>query len=170
MGEWLHDRWEIYKILKGGMGIVYIVYDQELHEPFAVKTFQDDVFSRIPDMAERFTREAFTWINLDSHPNVVQALYDCTTYKASPTFSLSMSAAATESVGGHAAADQKLTSDSLPFQFCDGMNYAISKGLRVHRDIKPQNCLVTQDNVLKITDFGLMKVFDDIQRRTGRTS
>ena len=33
VGEWLHDRWEIYKILKGGMGIVYIVYDQELHKP-----------------------------------------------------------------------------------------------------------------------------------------
>ena len=31
------------------------------------------MFSRSPDMAERFTREAFTWINLDSHPNVVQA-------------------------------------------------------------------------------------------------
>ncbi len=46
-------------------------------------------------------------------------------------------------------------------QFCDGLNHALSKGIQAHRDIKPQNCLVTQDNILKVTDFGLAKVFDD---------
>ncbi len=42
-------------------------------------------------------------------------------------------------------------------QFCDGMNYAYKKVGMVHRDIKPGNILVTQDQVVKITDFGLVK-------------
>lgn len=39
-------RWEIYRILCGGMGIVYIVYDHDpgYCEPFAAKTFQDEIF------------------------------------------------------------------------------------------------------------------------------
>ena len=42
------------------------------------------------------------------------------------------------------------------------MVHANSKGIQVHRDIKPQNCLVTQNEVLKVTDFGLAKAFDEI--------
>ena len=164
VGEWLHDRWEIYKILKGGMGVVYIVYDQELHEPFAVKTFQDEVFSRNPDIAERFTREAFTWIHLDSHPNIVQARM-VHHLQGKPYLFLEYVSGGDLSqwVGTPRLTKNLLQALDFALQFCDGMNYAISKGLRVHRDIKPQNCLVTQDNVLKITDFGLAKVFDNTE-------
>lgn len=49
----------------------------------------------------------------------------------------------------------------LGIQFCDGMGHVISKGIKAHRDIKPQNCLLTDSGTLKITDFGLAKVFDD---------
>jgi hypothetical protein len=40
VGDRIENRWEIHKILRGGMGIVYVVYDHEWREPFAVKTFQ----------------------------------------------------------------------------------------------------------------------------------
>jgi Flp pilus assembly protein TadD len=40
------------------------------------------------------------------------------------------------------------------------MTHALSKGIQAHRDVKPQNCLITQDNTLKVTDFGLAKTFD----------
>jgi hypothetical protein len=164
VGERLHDRWEIYNILKGGMGIVYIVYDQEFYEPFAVKTFQDEVFSRSPDIAERFTREALTWINLDSHPNVVQARM-VHHIQGKPYLFLEYVSGGDLSQWIGTPRLTKNLPQALHFalQFCDGMNYAISKGLSVHRDIKPQNCLVTQDDVLKITDFGLAKVFDNTE-------
>src|SRR5271157_2185020 len=68
-------RWEIYKILRGGMGIVYVVYDHETHLPLAAKTFQDQVFARNPAIAERFTREALAWVNLDVHQNVTKARF-----------------------------------------------------------------------------------------------
>ncbi len=45
IGDKIENRWEIHKILKGGMGIVYVVYDHEWQEAFAAKTFQDEVFA-----------------------------------------------------------------------------------------------------------------------------
>ncbi len=43
-------------------------------------------------------------------------------------------------------------------QFCQGMIYAHSKGVRCHRDIKPANVLIEQDKTVKISDFGLAGV------------
>ncbi len=75
IGDRIRNRWEIHKILHGGMDVVYIVYDHELREPFAVKTFQDEIFARNPAIANRFMQEALAWINLDIHQNVTQARF-----------------------------------------------------------------------------------------------
>lgn len=48
IGDRIQNRWQIYRILKGGMGVVYVVYDHELHNAYAAKTFQDEVFARSP--------------------------------------------------------------------------------------------------------------------------
>ena len=175
------DRWEIQKILEGGMGIIYVVYDQEWQLVFAAKTFRDEIFIRNPQIANRFKQEALAWINLDKHLNIVQArflepiegkLYLFLEYawggdidglrtgigriymkkKGYPTSDL-----------GSRIGTPYLTEDMpqvlrLAIQFCDGMTHALSKGIKAHRDIKPKNCLITADNVLKVTDFGLAKV------------
>jgi tetratricopeptide (TPR) repeat protein len=161
VGDRIENRYEIHKILRGGMGIVYLVYDHEWREVYAAKTFQDEVFARIPGTADRFMIEARSWVSLDAHQNVVQALL-VEKIRGKPFLFL-------EYVSGGDLGSwigtPRLTQD-LPqvlrfaIQFCDGMSHALSKGVRAHRDIKPQNCLVTQDNILKVTDFGLAKIFD----------
>jgi len=162
IGDKIENRWEIHKILKGGMGIVYIVYDYAWEEALAAKTFQNEIFARDDTIAGLFKREALTWINLDLHQNVAQAR-SVENIDGKPFLFL-------EYVGGGDLSSwigtPKLTED-LPqlllfaIQFCEGMTYAISKGIKAHRDIKPQNCLITADHTLKITDFGLAKIFDE---------
>ena len=168
VGDRIENRWEIHKILRGGMGIVYVVYDHEWREPFAVKTFQDEVFARNPGTADRFALEARSWVNLDAHQNVVQAR-SVDKIRGKPFLFLEYVSGG--DLGGWIGTP-RLTQD-LPqvlrfaIQFCDGMSHALSKGIQAHRDIKPQNCLVTQDNILKVTDFGLAKVFDDTAASQG---
>jgi tetratricopeptide (TPR) repeat protein len=140
-----------------------VVYDHEFHEAFAVKTFQDAVFARDPGIAGRFSIEARTWVNLDFHQNVVQARF-VQNIHGKPFLFLEYV------TGGDLSTwvgTPRLTKDLLQvlrfaIHFCDGMNHALSKGIRAHRDVEPQNCLVTQDYALKVTDFGLAKVFDEL--------
>lgn len=158
IGYRIQNRWQIYKILKGGMGIVYVVYDHERRDAYAAKTFQDETFFGNPAVAERFTQEALTWVNLDSHENVARALF-VQTIEGKPILFL-------EYVSGGDLSGwintPRLTED-LPqvlrfaIQFCDGMSHALSKGVTAHRDIKPANCLVTANGTLKVTDFGLAR-------------
>lgn len=166
IGDRIQNRWEVHKIMRGGMGVVYVVYDHEWHRPQALKTFQDEIFARDPTIAERFTQEALTWINLGLHQNVVQTEV-VQAIDGKPYLFL-------EYVSGGDLNDwigtPRLMED-LPqvlrfaIQFCDGMSHALSKGIKAHRDVKPQNCLITHDLTLKVTDFGLAKVFDSMQAR-----
>src|SRR5690242_5781947 len=77
IGDRIQNFWEIYDILRGGMGVVYIVrrYDGNLLETYAVKTFQDQIITRWPRIRDRFQKEALMWVNLDVHPNVTAARF-----------------------------------------------------------------------------------------------
>src|SRR5688572_26035418 len=67
IGDCIEGRWEIHQILKGGMGVVYILYDREHQMPYAAKTFRDDKHSDSTERAADFTKEALTWVKLDVH-------------------------------------------------------------------------------------------------------
>ena len=162
VGDQIEGRWEIYKILQGGAGIVYIVYDHAFREPFAAKTFRDEIFAQSPQVAERFVREGLAWIRLDVHPNVTQARM-VENIDGKPFLFLEYVSGGDL---GNWIGTPRLTKDlaqvlRFSIQFCDGMIHALSKKLRAHRDIKPRNCLITHNGVLKITDFGLAKLFDE---------
>jgi tetratricopeptide (TPR) repeat protein len=160
IGDRIEDRWEIHRILRGGMGIVYVVYDNQWHEPLAAKTFQDEVFARNPTVAELFTKEAIAWTKLDVHQNVTTARF---VQKIESKPFLFLEYVSGGDLGGWIGTP-RLTED-LPqvlrfaIQFCDGMNHARSKGITAHRDIKPQNCLIKDDSTLSVTDFGLARIF-----------
>ena len=60
IGDRIENRWEIYHILRGGMGIVYIVYDHDFRGPFAAKTFQGGALARNPAIAVSLNRFSST--------------------------------------------------------------------------------------------------------------
>ncbi len=162
IGDLIQNRWEVHRVLRGGMGIVYVVFDRKWHEAFAAKSFQDEVFERNPAAKAMFEREAMAWINLDLHPNIAQARF-LQVIDGKPYLFLEYVAGGDLSkwIGTPFLVEDSVLSLRLAVQFCDGMRHVTSKGIKVHRDIKPQNCLLTHDGVLKITDFGLAKIWDN---------
>jgi tetratricopeptide (TPR) repeat protein len=161
IGDRLENRWEIHKIMRGGMGVVYIVHDHEWNEALAAKTFQDAVFARNPAIAPMFTREALAWVQLDAHPNIAQALFVQEIQGKPVLFLEYVSGGDLSSWIGPRLTEDPPQALRFAIAFCDGMIHARSKGIEAHRDIKPQNCLITEHGTLKVTDFGLAKVFDD---------
>jgi len=172
IGEKIEGRYEIYDIKKGGMGIVFLCYDDEFKEPVAIKTFQDK-YLMDKDSIDRFMWEAETWVGLEKHKNIVRADY-VENISGRPYIFL-------EFVPGDKTYGSDLTgwiwykgldlntTLSFAIQFCLGMEHAEKKFREmgksfVHRDIKPGNIMVTQDKVVKITDFGLVKAITGLKR------
>ena len=162
IGDKIENRYQIHDIKGGegesGFGIVYICYDPQDKVPLALKTFQAKFLSSQKSRDE-FMQEALTWTRLDKHKNIVQTYY-VKNIEGQPYIFL-------EYIAGGNLDDWLYTKQlDLPLalnfalQFCTGMDYAYQKMGMIHRDIKPSNILLTQDKIVKITDFGLAKTLE----------
>jgi len=144
-----------YRVLEqigaGGMGLVFRASDQQLERDVAIKVLPSGMLA---DEAarKRFRREALTLAKLN-HPNIGM-VYEFGSQEGLDFLVM-------EYVGG-VAVDARLGSGPLPqkdvlrlgFQLADGLASAHEHGV-IHRDLKPANMRLTQDNRLKILDFGL---------------
>jgi serine/threonine protein kinase/tetratricopeptide (TPR) repeat protein len=139
----------------GGMGEVYLGYDERLGRRVAIKQLLPGVVK--PALRERFEREARIAARLN-HSAVVQ-LYDVLGEGAIECLIM-------EYVEGTTLRDEL---DGKPMrigrvveiarQIADGMAAAHDAGI-VHRDLKTENVLLTRTGAAKITDFGIAKVSD----------
>ncbi|MCC6144124.1 MAG: protein kinase [Candidatus Hydrogenedentes bacterium] len=163
IGAHIEGRYKIVDIRGGsgisGMGVVFILEDGG--QTFAAKTFQRR-FARNLSFIERFVREAETWILTGFHPNIVHA-YWLDIIDAVPFLFLEF--VPYDQFGRISLADW-IKSGPLPLetalrfavQVCDGMTHAtVAVPGLVHRDLKPENLLIGPDEVVKITDFGLVR-------------
>jgi serine/threonine-protein kinase len=134
----------------GGMAVVYLAHDEELRRLVAIKVLAEHL-SGDSAFRERFLQESRLASRL-SHPNVVQ-VYDAGEADGRPYIVM-------EYVEGDTLAERgKLAfEDAMPLalQACAGLQHAHAAGL-VHRDVKPANLLVREDDVLKIADFGIAR-------------
>src|SRR5262245_7154552 len=156
VGDRIQDRWEVHHVQRGTRGIVYLVYDHETHLPYAAKTLTEEFLTAHPGLAERFVQAGQTWIALGGHYNVTQA-HRVEVVDGLPLVFL-------DHVRWGSLRDwlglPRLTQDlpqlvRLAIQCCDGMLHASANELTVHGGIALQNCLMTRDGILKVTDFGL---------------
>lgn len=140
------------------MGLVYRVHHLEWQIDLAIKI---PLGSHVADASstERFIREAQTWVDLGLHPNIVQCYYVRELHGMPCIFMHYMRGGSLKDwikQGKVKQGDWK-TILNLMIQACDGLSCAHEKGV-VHRDIKPANMMMSEDGILCITDFGLVKL------------
>jgi len=147
--------YEISGLLEaGGMGEVYEARDPRLDRRVALKVLRSDV-TVDPDRLARFEREAKAVAALN-HPNIL-TVFDVGTHEGVPYV-------VTELLQGETL--RELLSRRAPTQrqvlfflsqAAHGLEAAHAKGI-VHRDVKPENLVVTTDGRVKVLDFGLAKM------------
>ncbi len=142
----------------GGMGVVFRAFDTKLHRPVAIKFLSDG----LADAAarRRFQREAQMASSLN-HPHIL-TVYDVGEFEGRQYL-------ATEFVDGGtlknwAQSQPRSWEDvaELLTGVADGLATAHQAGI-LHRDIKPDNILVTASGYAKLADFGLAKLTDTSQ-------
>lgn len=144
----------LHRLGVGGMAEVYLAFHETLQRHVALKVLRTDLAAS-PDHATRFLQEARAAASL-IHPNIVQ-VYDVGS-------SGSLQFIAQEYIpgvtlrsliqrNGTLAACEGL---SITLQIASALAKASSLGV-VHRDIKPDNILLTSDGEVKVADFGLAR-------------
>jgi len=157
----LNNRYQLqHTIGSGGMAVVYRARDLMLERPVAIKILRED-FSRDPTFRDRFHQEAKAAANL-SHPNIV-TVHDFG-LDAGRLFLVMEHMPGTDlktllRQRGRFSIDEAIP---LIIQACAGIGYAHRAGL-VHCDIKPHNILVSPDQRVKVTDFGIARALASIQ-------
>ena len=147
----------------GGMGEVYRAWDPRLAREVALKVLPSDVAEN-PTRRRRFLEEARAVGSLN-HPNIV-AVFDVGVGEGTPFI-------ATELLDGIQLQDEMDVGVlsirrllDLAVQIAAGLRAAHDAGI-AHRDLKPQNVMVTRDGRVKILDFGLAKTFGADRDVTG---
>ncbi|HPZ08505.1 MAG TPA: Stk1 family PASTA domain-containing Ser/Thr kinase [Candidatus Eremiobacteraeota bacterium] len=154
----LKERYKITeRIEAGGMAVVYKGTDLLLVRTVAIKVLKD-VFTRDKGVLERFYREARAAAGL-SHPNIV-SIYDIG--REENLYFIVM-----EYMSNGTLEDLMKRKKEIPFsevikygvQIARALDYSHQKRV-IHRDIKPQNIMLTEENQLKVVDFGIARAVD----------
>ena len=156
MGEMIDGRYEVLEALgSGGMADVFLAHDEVLDRDVALKVLNRR-FSGDAQFVERFRREARSAATL-SHPNVVP-IYDRGEAEDGACY-ISMEylpgGTLKERITRDAPMDPKVVSETAG-QIAEALQAAHEGGV-IHRDVKPQNVLVTRAGDVKVGDFGIAR-------------
>ena len=154
IGQYTLDR----RLRKGAMGTVYEGFDYGRNERVAIKTMDRSLIdaAEVDEMANRFDREAQVVGKL-RHPNII-SVYDYgeadnLAYLVMEFIDGDDLADYWHRLPGHRAEDAA----GILLQVLDALEYAHAHGV-VHRDVKPENILVTREGKVKLGDFGIARI------------
>jgi len=151
----------IRKLGEGGMGVVYLAIDQRLNRQVAWKVLPSHLASN-KEFQQRLVREARATAQLNN-PHII-AIYDFGTEQNECYISM-------EYIDGITLRKILADEKQLPMkktlvygiQIAEGL-YAAHKAGIIHRDVKPENIMITtEDEKIKMMDFGLARLGDDVQ-------
>ena len=152
-GQKISDRYQIIKSIgEGGMANVYLAYDTILDRNVAVKVLRGDLATD-GKFVRRFQREALSASSL-SNPNIVE-VYDVG--EDNGEYYIVMEYVEGKHLKNLLKKRGKLTVPEvidIVLQITNGLSVAHDSYI-IHRDIKPQNILILDNGLIKITDFGI---------------
>jgi serine/threonine-protein kinase len=157
-GDLIADRYELEELVgTGGMSTVFRAHDTQLDRRVAIKILHER-YADDPEYLERFRREARAVAQL-SHPNIVTVI--------DRGDDGGRQYIVFEHVEGENLKELVQRTGRLPVRralelvlpVADGLAFAHAHGL-VHRDVKPQNVLLSREGEVKVTDFGIARSLD----------
>jgi serine/threonine protein kinase len=139
-----------------GMGSLYLAHDPAIDRMVAIKALREGFDTE--ELRERFARESRAAGRL-RHPNIV-TIFDVGDHEGQPFIAM-------EYVPGETLAQLIRRRPILPLsrkvrlveEICDGLAYAHKSGI-IHRDVKPANLMVDAEGMVKILDFGIVRIAD----------
>jgi len=160
-GQKISDRYQIVKSIgEGGMANVYLAYDTILDRNVAIKVLRGDL-SNDEKFVRRFQREALAASSL-SNPNIVE-VYDVG--EDNGEYYIVMEYIEGKHLKQLIKKRGKLTVSEavdIVMQITDGLSVAHDSYI-IHRDIKPQNIMILENGLIKITDFGIAMAMNSTQ-------
>jgi serine/threonine protein kinase len=148
----------VRKLAEGGTASVHLGWDRDERAYRAIKTLLPE-YAKRPALRQRFENEARTMQSL-VHPNIV-TVFDAGQEKdgAWLVMELCEGGSIVDWLEQHGRLPPRLACQ-VALDVCAGMAFAHQRGI-IHRDIKPQNVLVSTDGPSKITDFGIAQVVEE---------
>ncbi len=152
-GQRINGRYEIVRTIgEGGMANVYLAYDVILNRNVAVKILRGDL-ANDEKFVRRFQREAIAASSL-THPNIVE-MYDVGVDDGNYFIVMEYIDGITlKSLIKKRGAMSLTETIDIMLQITSAIACAHDSYI-IHRDIKPQNVMILDDGVAKITDFGI---------------
>lgn len=166
IGQMLDDRYELLEIIgEGGMAIVYKALCHRLNRYVAVKIMREEMATD-EEFRRRFCAESQA-VAMLSHPNIV-AVYDVSHSDAMEYIVMELIDGITlkQYMDRRGALSWK---ETLHFsrQIAKALSHAHERGI-VHRDIKPQNVMLLRDGTIKVADFGIASLENELQESNGQ--
>ncbi len=154
-GTFIQNRYEIIsKIGSGGMADVYKAKDHKLNRYVAIKVLKNE-FNEDKEFISKFQAEAQSAAGL-AHANIVN-VYDVGEEAGINYFVMELVEGIT--LKQYIANKGRLSvreATSISLQICAGLEAAHNNGI-IHRDVKPQNIMISTDGTVKVTDFGIAR-------------
>src|SRR5690242_3026993 len=158
--EVLGDRYELQEpIGRGGMATIYRAVDLRMGRTVAVKILRE-VYSSDPKFVTRFQREARAASALQ-HPNIVQ-VFDYG--QSGDSYYIAMEFIEGADLRRYLKKHGMLSNEraiEIAHDVALGLGAAHKRGI-VHRDVKPQNVMLNDDGLVKLTDFGIASMYKDV--------
>lgn len=158
IGEILGDRYELLEqIGEGGMAVVYKARDNKLNRFVAVKVLKDE-YSDNDEIVGKFKKEATAIAKLSDN-NIVNVLDVGTQGNINYIVMELINGKTLKEVISEFGKIKYETALNIAIQVAKALDCAHKNNI-IHRDIKPQNIMVTEGGVVKVTDFGIAKSSD----------